>query len=68
MSLQNQIDDLQAELAETKSTLAETNKQKNDALNKCKEMEEHIARIGLSNKETMSLVTSSIDWGKGIKV
>lgn len=63
--LQNTIDDLTLELDETKSKLVEVTSQRDEAIEKEQEMEEHISKMGMNNKEAMNTVSNSIEWGKG---
>lgn len=63
--LQLTIDDLKVELDEVKSNLEQVTKEKDEALEKQHEMEEHISKMGLINKEAMNVVSNSIEWGKG---
>lgn len=63
--LQNTIDDLTVELSEVKSKLNIVTKEKTEAIEKKREMEDHISKMGLVNKEAMNVVSNSIEWGKG---
>ncbi|KAJ8936874.1 hypothetical protein NQ314_012138 [Rhamnusium bicolor] len=63
--LQNDIDALRIELDQVKDTLSTLSKEKEEATERCKEMEEYIAKMGLECRETMNMVSSSIEWGKG---
>lgn len=63
--LQNTIDDLTIELGDVKTKLETVTKEKDEAIEKQREMEEHISKMGLVNKEAMDIVSNSIEWGKG---
>lgn len=63
--LQNTIDELTVELADVKSKFEVVVKERDEALEKKNEMEDHISKMGLVNKEAMNAITHSIDWGKG---
>lgn len=63
--LQNTIDDLTLELDDVKCKLETVTKERDEAIDKQREMEEHISKMGLVNKEAMDIVSNSIEWGKG---
>lgn len=63
--LQNSIDNLTLELGELKSKHDVVANERDEALEKQREMEEHISKMGLINKEAMNAVTHSVEWGKG---
>lgn len=63
--LQVTIDDLTIELDDVKIKLEQVTKEKDEALEKQHEMEEHISKMGLINKEAMNIVSNSIEWGTG---
>ncbi|CAH1160222.1 unnamed protein product, partial [Phaedon cochleariae] len=63
-SLQQQLDELSAEMERNRYALRTVTNERDLAVSKCSEMEEHIAKMGLENRETMNLVSSSIQWGK----
>lgn len=66
--LQNTIDDLTVELHELREKLDIVTKEKDEAIEREHEMEEHIAKMGLVNKEAMDVVAHSVEWGKGNKI
>ncbi|XP_074037753.1 uncharacterized protein isoform X2 [Leptinotarsa decemlineata] len=63
-TLQKNLDEVRKELEDTKEALEKMTVEKNEVTEKCKEMEDHLARMGLENKETMDMVSNSIVWGK----
>ncbi|VEN38563.1 unnamed protein product, partial [Callosobruchus maculatus] len=63
--MQEIIDDLTEKLRRAETQLEEVTKEKNDAIEKCSEMEEHMSRLGLQNRETMNALSNSVEWGKG---
>lgn len=63
--LNNNLEILKSELTQVKGNLEALHKEKDEATQRCKEMEEYIAKMGVEFKETMHMVSNSIDWGKG---
>ncbi|KAJ8984950.1 hypothetical protein NQ317_007819 [Molorchus minor] len=49
---------------ETREQLDITTKEKEEATVRCQEMEDYISKMGLDQRETMHMVSSSIEWGK----
>lgn len=63
--LQNSMEILKSELSDVRENMETLSREKDEATHRCKEMEEYIAKMGLEFKETMHMVSNSIDWGKG---
>ncbi|KAJ8910163.1 hypothetical protein NQ315_005766 [Exocentrus adspersus] len=64
--LQNDIVALESELSETKENMEALSKEKEEAINRCREMEDYISKMGVEFKETMHMVSNSIEWGKDV--
>ncbi|XP_057654704.1 myosin heavy chain, clone 203-like isoform X1 [Diorhabda carinulata] len=65
-SLMSKLASLQSELETVKRELEQANAEKNEAQEKCKGMEELITKMGLDNKETMNMVSNSMNWGNDL--
>ncbi|XP_050501237.1 myosin-8-like isoform X2 [Diabrotica virgifera virgifera] len=63
-TLIDKIDALEDELKNIKKELVIVSKERDEAEEKCKGMEDQISRLGMQNRETMDMVTHSINWGK----
>nr|CAH7757578.1 unnamed protein product [Callosobruchus chinensis] len=62
--MQAVVDDLTKKLGQAESQLQEVTKEKDEAVERCKEMEEHMSRLGIENRETMNALSNSVEWGK----
>ncbi|CAG9827323.1 unnamed protein product [Diabrotica balteata] len=63
-TLIDKIDALENELINIKKELVIVSKERDEAEEKCKGMEDQISRLGMDNRATMNMVTNSINWGK----
>nr|CAI5844156.1 unnamed protein product [Callosobruchus analis] len=62
--MQQVIDDLTEKLSKAETQLEEVSKEKDEAIERCREMEEHMSRLGVENRETMNALSNSVEWGK----
>ncbi|CAH1962431.1 unnamed protein product [Acanthoscelides obtectus] len=62
--MQTIIDDLTGKLNQAEAQLEEVTKEKDEACERCREMEEHMSRLGIQNRDTMNAVSNSVNWGK----
>lgn len=63
--LSTNIDTLKSELDQVRGDLDNVTREKEEASQRCREMEEYIAKMGVEFRDTMHMVSSSIEWGKG---
>ncbi|KAG5886703.1 hypothetical protein JTB14_015768 [Gonioctena quinquepunctata] len=62
--LEKNLEVKEIELKETKEILEKVTVERNEALEKCNAIEEHMARTVQESQETMNMVSNSIVWGK----
>lgn len=63
--METTITSLQNQLEVTRSQLQQAKEEREKAIDKCKGLEEYVAKLGLEFKDNMKEVSCSIEWGTG---
>ncbi|CAG9854149.1 unnamed protein product [Phyllotreta striolata] len=64
-SLRSEIKRLQVEMEDLRGQLDAVTVERDEVRQRCKEMSDHISELGRENKQTMDIVSNSIQWGRG---